>query len=72
MSIELDKRSINHLLGGWGSARNGKLKREWSLMTLLLVISKGRLVAESGYFVSEIIFKTDHDCPQVHDGLRMI
>jgi hypothetical protein len=42
----LDKRSINHLFGGWGSARNGKLTREWSLMTLLLLISKGRLVAE--------------------------
>jgi len=47
MSIELDKRSINHLFGGWGSARNGKLTREWSLMTLLLLISKGRLVADS-------------------------
>jgi hypothetical protein len=48
MSIELDKRSINHLFGGWGSARNGKLTREWSLMTLLLLISKGRLVAGKG------------------------
>jgi len=47
MSIELDKRSINHLFGGWGSARNGKLTREWSLMTLLLLISKGRLLAYS-------------------------
>jgi len=47
MSIELDKRSINHLFGGWGSARNGKLTREWSLMTLLLLISKGRLLAVS-------------------------
>jgi len=45
MSVELDKGSINHIFGGWGSAGNGKLTREWSLMTLLLLISKGRLLS---------------------------
>jgi len=48
MSIELDKRSINHLFGVRASIRSCKLTPDWSLVTLLLVVTKGRLVGRKG------------------------